>query len=129
MRFAATKPFGVVVSDYTVAEVHEPDTQARLVNAWHAADGLLVLRGLVLTPAELVALGKVFGTVESMIDTRMRPEAIMDEQPEVFLVHNKDFTRKSGGRPEGGDHLVQYPQRGGWHSDQSYRSQIGRAVV
>ena len=56
-----------------------------LVNAWHAADGLLVLRGLVLTPAELVALGKVFGTVESMIDTRMRPEAIMDEQPEVFL--------------------------------------------
>lgn len=122
MLFEAIRPFGVVVSDYSLTELDEPDVQARLVDAWHAADGLLVLRGLMLKPSELVAVGKVFGAVENMIETRMRPNAIMDEQPEIFLVHNKDFTRKPGGRPEGGDHEVQYPQRGGWHSDQSYRS-------
>ena len=121
MRLDAIEPFGVVASDFALAELADPSVQARLVDAWHEAQGLLVLRGTILEPPDLVALGKCFGRVENMVETRMRPNAIMDEQPEIFLVHNKDFSRKPGGRPEGGDHEVQYPQRKGWHSDQSYR--------
>lgn len=121
MLLEPIEPFGVVVSNYTLDQLAEPQVQARLVDAWHAADGLLVLRGLILTPVELVEVGRVFGDVENMVETRMRPNAIMPGQPEIFLVHNVDFSRKPGGRPKGGDHEVQYPQRRGWHSDQSYR--------
>ena len=93
MRFEPISPFGVVASDYTLAELADPSVQARLVDAWHDAGGLLVLRGTLLSPSELVEAGKIFGRVENMVETKMRPEAIMETHPEIFLVHNVDFSR------------------------------------
>lgn len=121
MRFEPISPFGVVASDYTLAELADPSVQARLVDAWHDAGGLLVLRGTLLSPSELVEAGKIFGRVENMVETKMRPEAIMETHPEIFLVHNVDFSRAVPPRPEAGDHVLRYPERKGWHSDQSYR--------
>ena len=36
---------------------------------------------------------QAFGTVENMIETRMRAESIHQVQPEIFLVHNQDYSR------------------------------------
>ena len=64
----------------------------------------------------------VFGHVENMVETRTAPKLVMPGQPEIFLVHGADFSRKPPALPAGGDNsAVQFPERKGWHSDQSFR--------
>ena len=121
MRFERLQPFGVVATDWALEDLSNPEQSARLVSEWHDAGGLLVLRGRLLEPEALVRVGQTFGEVENMVDTQMRPESIHEEVPEIFLVHNRNFSRAIPARPKDGDHVLQWPQRKGWHSDQSYR--------
>ena len=121
MRFERLQPFGVVATEWALEDLSNPEQSARLVSEWHDAGGLLVLRGRLLEPEALVAVGRTFGEVENMVDTQMRPESIHEEVPEIFLVHNRNFSRAIPARPKDGDHVLQWPQRKGWHSDQSYR--------
>lgn len=95
------------------------------------AGGLLLLPGLgeiTARPDLLVALSRGFGAeVEDYRTTQMTPAFIHPEVPEILLVSNMPpVSRPPPPPPEppltaDGRFPVQYPQRSGWHSDQSYR--------
>ena len=119
MRFERLQPFGVVATEWTLEDLSNPEQSGRLVSEWHEAGGLLVLRGRLLEPEALVRVGHTFGEVENMVDTQMRPESIHEDVPEIFLVHNRNFSRAIPARPKDGDHVLQWPQRKGWHSGAS----------
>jgi taurine dioxygenase len=105
-----------------------PDALPRLLAR---AGGLLLIPGLdaiVDDPDLLVRLSRVFGTeVEDYRKTLTPIEQVHPTVPEIFVVSNgAPANRKPPGRPEppltaDGALPVQYPQRRGWHTDQSYR--------
>jgi len=95
------------------------------------AGGLLLLPGLgeiTAQPELLVRLSKLFGPeVEDYRYTLTAATSVHAAVPEIFIVSNvPPVNRAPPPRPEppltpDGRLPVQYPQRKGWHTDQSYR--------
>jgi taurine dioxygenase len=95
------------------------------------AGGLLLLPGLgeiSARPELLVKLSYLFGTeVEDYRTTLTAATSVHTKVPEIFIVSNvPPVGRMPPKQPEppltpDGRFPVQYPQRKGWHTDQSYR--------
>lgn len=95
------------------------------------ADGLLLVRGLdaiSAAPALLLRLSHLFGEeVEDYTTTLTPRNAVHPQFKEIFVVSNiPPYGREPPARPEPaltGEGLLptRFPQRRGWHSDQSYR--------
>jgi taurine dioxygenase len=95
------------------------------------AGGLLLIPGLqriTREPELLVRLSRLFGPeVEDYRYTLANPATVNVTVPEIFIVSNMPPVSKAPPkRPEppltaDGKLPVQYPQRRGWHTDQSYR--------
>ncbi len=95
------------------------------------AGGVLLLPGMDAMaddPGLLVRLSHVFGAeVEDYRQTLVAQNLVHPTQPEIFVVSNTPpFGRQPPAKPEpaltpDGGFPVQYPQRRGWHTDQSYR--------
>ena len=93
--------------------------------------GLLLLTGMQAIaddPALLVRLSRQFGPeVEDYRQTLTRSNMVHDTVPEIFVVSNlPSVGRQPPPLPDppltaDGKFPVQYPQRKGWHTDQSYR--------
>jgi len=104
---------------------------ARLPALLAEAGGVLLIPGMdAMTedPALLVRLSRIFGAeVEDYRETLVAKNLVHPTQPEIFVVSNTPpFGRQPPARPEPpltaeGRFPVQYPQRRGWHTDQSYR--------
>jgi taurine dioxygenase len=102
-----------------------------LTDVLAAAGGLLLIPGLqeiADKPELLVGLSRAFGPeVEDYRYTLTSASSVHAEVPEIFLVSNiAPVNRAPPKRPEppltaDGRLPVQYPQRKGWHTDQSYR--------
>ncbi len=99
--------------------------------ALYAHDGLILLQGvheIAEQPALLVELSRWFGAeVEDYRQTLTAASAVHPEMPEIFIVSNvPPVNRQPPARPEPaldaeGNFPVAFPQRRGWHTDQSYR--------
>ena len=97
----------------------------------YAHDGLLLLRGvhqIAEQPELLVALSRWFGSeVEDYRQTLTAASAVHPTTPEIFIVSNAHpVNRQPPERPDppwdrNGNFPAQFPQRRGWHTDQSYR--------
>jgi taurine dioxygenase len=95
------------------------------------AGGLLLIQGLheiATHPELLVALSREFGPeVEDYRTTLTTLTSVHTRVPEIFMVSNMPpVNRMPPKRPDppltaDGRLPVQYPQRRGWHTDQSYR--------
>lgn len=104
---------------------------AALPQALAASGGVLLLKGLhdiAQDPALLVRLSRLFGPeVEDYRRTLTPRHQVHEQVPEIFIVSNvAPVSRMPPKRPEPpltaeGKFPVQYPQRKGWHTDQSYR--------
>jgi taurine dioxygenase len=102
-----------------------------LAEALARAGGLLLIPGLdeiATKPELLVSLSREFGPeVEDYRYTLTSSSSVHPDVPEIFLVSNMaPVNRAPPKRPEppvtaDGRLPVQYPQRKGWHTDQSYR--------
>lgn len=103
----------------------------RLVQAFYAAHGFLLLRGLSEISADpllLVRLSRLFGPeVENYRQTLTPAEQVHPLQPEILVVANRaPVNRPPPARPDPpltaeGALPTQFPHRRGWHTDQSYR--------
>jgi taurine dioxygenase len=99
--------------------------------AMNAAQGLLLVRGMggiTDAPELLLRLSRLFGDeVEDYRHTLTAQRQVHPQVPEIFVVSNTPPAKRmpppqpdpprlaDGGLP------VQFPQRRGWHTDQSYR--------
>lgn len=102
-----------------------------LTGALAQCGGLLLLTGMQAIaddPALLVRLSRQFGPeVEDYRQTLTRSNMVHETVPEIFVVSNiPSVGRQPPPRPDppltaDGKFPVQYPQRKGWHTDQSYR--------
>jgi taurine dioxygenase len=102
-----------------------------LSDALAQCDGLLLLTGMQAIaeePALLVRLSRLFGPeVEDYRQTLTRSNMVHESVPEIFVVSNlPSVGRQPPPRPEpplttDGKLPTRYPQRKGWHTDQSYR--------
>jgi len=102
-----------------------------LSDALAQCDGLLLLTGMQAIadePALLVRLSRLFGPeVEDYRQTLTRSNMVHESVPEIFVVSNiPSVGRQPPPRPDppltaDGKFPTQYPQRKGWHTDQSYR--------
>ena len=140
-RFEITSPlpgatFGAEVrlvkeagaSAFADAMEAEPEAMPR---ALANAGGLLLVRGLheiSERPDLLVRLSRIFGPeVEDYRHTLTDLSSVHTAVPEIMLVSNMaPVNRLPPKRPDppftpDGKLPLQYPQRGGWHTDQSYR--------
>ncbi|NNF79532.1 MAG: TauD/TfdA family dioxygenase, partial [Rhizobiales bacterium] len=104
---------------------------AQVLSELNKAGGLMVVRGLAGlrdAPRELVRISEIFGQeVENYHDTLTAARFFHDEVPEVLVLSNMaPCNHPPPPRPEpalnpDGGLPVQFPQRGNWHTDQSYR--------
>ena len=104
---------------------------APIVNALHAANGLLVMPSVDAIrddPQLLLRLSQLFGAeVENYRETQMDASKIHESVPQILLVSNiPPASRPPPARPEppfdaDGSLPTQFPRRRGWHTDQSYR--------
>jgi taurine dioxygenase len=102
-----------------------------LPNALYAGDGLLLLpgmHGIADEPSLLLRLSRLFGPeVENYHHTLTPRHMVHDGVPEIFIVSNlPPVNRQPPPQPEppltaDGVLPTQFPQRRGWHTDQSYR--------
>ena len=113
-----------------VIEAAEASPSA-LPDAFADCGGLLLLTGMRAIaddPALLVRLSRLFGPeVEDYRQTLIRSNMVHEGAPEIFVVSNiPSVGRQPPPLPDPpltADRKlpVQYPQRKGWHTDQSYR--------
>jgi taurine dioxygenase len=102
-----------------------------LPNALYAGDGLLLLpgiHGIADEPSLLLRLSRLFGPeVENYHHTLTPRHMVHDGVPEIFIVSNlPPVNRQPPPQPEppltaDGVLPTEFPQRRGWHTDQSYR--------
>lgn len=102
-----------------------------LLDAFHAAHGFLLLKGMHAIsgdPELLVRLSRLFGPeVEDYRQTLAASHDIHAEVPEILMVSNiPPAVARVPARPEpaltaDGQLPVQFPHRRGWHTDQSFR--------
>ncbi|MCP5155133.1 MAG: TauD/TfdA family dioxygenase [Ectothiorhodospiraceae bacterium] len=119
---------GAGLAAVMAAAERSPDV---LPAAMDAADGLLVLRGLLeiaSAPRRLVELSRLFGPeVEDYRLALVPASMVHPEVPEILIVSNvAPVSRQPPARPvppltADGRLPTQFPHRRGWHSDQSYR--------
>lgn len=127
--FGAVLRFSDPSADAAVAAV-EADSEA-LLNAFYAAQGFLYLPNLPTIseqPELLLRLSRLFGPEVEDYRATLTPEsAIHPEVPEILLVSNMaPVNRQPPPRPDppltaDGQLPTQFPQRRGWHTDQSFR--------
>lgn len=100
-----------------------------LVGAFHAAGGLMVVRGLgalARAPQAFVDLARLFGPeVENVRETLTAPRFFHPALPEIMLLANTPPCShppppKAPPGPDGGLEL-RHPHQTNWHTDQSYR--------
>ncbi len=84
--------------------------------------------GVATAPELLLRLSRIFGPeVENYRETGSAPNLVHPEVPQIFVVSNTPpASRQPPAKPEPeltpeGKFPVQFPQRRGWHSDQSFR--------
>ncbi|MCC7276504.1 MAG: TauD/TfdA family dioxygenase [Alphaproteobacteria bacterium] len=113
---------------FVAAAEAEPDALSRALDR---ARGLLLLRGMdaiSAAPELLVRLSRLFGPeVEDYRRTLTKQTSVHQQVPEIFIVSNMPpASRPPPPLPDppltaDGRLPVQFPQRRGWHTDQSYR--------
>ena len=130
-----TASFGVLakVEAASAGEAVDAFLAARdaVCTALDRAGGLMVVRGLAglrEAPADLVRISEIFGPeVENYRGTLTAARFFHDEVPEVLVLSNMaPCNHPPPPRPDPpltaqGQFPVQFPQRGNWHTDQSYR--------
>lgn len=135
MRFEplTQSPFATLaVSDHSADPIDELLNNIDLVrDAMNAANGLVVARGLQRIaddPQLLVRLSHGFGSdVEDYRETITEPGKVHPQAPQILIVANRPPSSKlppplpTPALNADGSLPVQFPQRRGWHSDQSYR--------
>ncbi len=103
-----------------------------LADAWRAGASLLLVRGVgEIEPNSLVELTRYFGEPESMTVTKLVPGwSDVESLPQEIMIvsnHNPMHSRGDatieidGGKVIADPKAVTFPERRGWHSDQSYR--------
>ena len=101
-----------------------------LPDALAQCSGLLLLAGMQAIAEDatlLVRLSRQFGSeVEDYRQTLTRSNMVHETVPEIFVVSNIPSVGRQPPLPDppftaDGKLPVQYPQRKGWHTDQSYR--------
>jgi taurine dioxygenase len=107
---------------------HDPDLLGRALTE---SQGLLLLRGMQAMAEEpelLVRLSRRFGPeVENYRETLTPSHAVHEGVPEIFIVSNAPpVNRQPPPQPDPaltaeGCLPTRFPQRHGWHTDQSYR--------
>jgi taurine dioxygenase len=128
--FGAQLRFPSDVDAQSVTALLETETQA-LLEAFYTAGGLLLIPGMQAISEEpqlLLRLSRLFGPeVENYRQTLTPPHMVHDSVAEILLVSNiPPVNRQPPPQPEppltaDGRLPVQFPQRRGWHSDQSFR--------
>ena len=128
--------FGAVVrlthdNDLAAAVAALEAEPSLLPDAFNAAGGLLVLpalHGIVETPELLLRLSRLFGPeVEDYRPTHTERGMIHGDVPQIYIVSNlppanlAPPARPTPPRTADGGLPVQFPQRRGWHTDQSFR--------
>lgn len=103
---------GMEVLDFDAANC-SAERFSQLLQAWHDAQGLLVIRNARLTPAQHIAFGARFG--EPTVGRRT-PESVLADyyhprHPEIYRVSNKVVDGVPQGREDAGTY---------WHSDGSH---------
>ena len=125
--------FGAVVTtDLTITAIlQDVELQAHLREAWHAHGGLLVLRGLTLTAAQLAELSSVFGTLQTELDDSkkqyqvdgvpsvMRLGNVCDESGKLIAIKTMDPMLP----PSGSAQYRPADRLPVWHTDSTYRKQ------
>lgn len=92
------------------------DSEMRqILDAFHAYQ-VIVIRGQNLTPGELVAFSRTFGTLEDQLNARYT----IPDYPEVLVLSNDIKDGKPVGLIDGGDF---------WHSDSSHREVPSMATI
>ena len=126
-------PFGATVEivDAMAFLAGAGQTPRALSEALNASDGLLLLRGLDAIsddPGLLLGLSRLFGReVENYRLTGSDDDLLHPDIPELLVLTNRPpVNRRPPARPEpptlaDGGLPVQFPQRRGWHTDQSFR--------
>ena len=113
---------------FFAAVQHAPE---KLLNLLLEHDGLLVIKGLTSInnrPDHLVTLSSVFGPeVENYADTPTPRHMIHEAESQILVISNMmPYDRPPPPPPDPlttaeGAFPVQFPQRRGWHTDQSFR--------
>jgi taurine dioxygenase len=125
---AGRLPAGGGALGFVEAAERKPEA---LTQALADSQGLLLIPGMEAMaddPALLVRLSRLFGTeVEDYRHTLTARNMVHPEVPEIFVVSNIPPASRPPPRlpepplTEDGQLPVQFPQRRGWHTDQSYR--------
>lgn len=113
------------------------DSPSQLRRAWFQARGLLLLRlrGEALTPAQMVALTSLFGSVEQEMDSSKRDREVAPDDPKARGIMRIGNTRGADGKPNAllavtpmldttREDPLQYDKERRvpvWHTDQTYR--------
>ena len=115
-------------ADIVAAAEASPATLPGFLNQFN---GFLLIKGMEgfeSEPELLLRLSQVFGPeVESYHETRMAQQNVHPEIPEILMVSNiPPADRMPPPQPDpprnaDGSLPTQFPQRRGWHTDQSYR--------
>ena len=115
-------------ADIVAAAEANPATLPGFLNQFN---GFLLIKGMdgfESEPELLLRLSQVFGPeVESYHETRMAQQNVHPEIPEILMVSNiPPADRMPPPQPDpprnaNGSLPTQFPQRRGWHTDQSYR--------
>lgn len=99
------------VGDNLFRELHQ---------AWVDADGLLIVRNQVLTPAQQIAFSRRFGELASADENPVIAKYTLPGHPEIFRVSNK----RKDGEPLGREDAGTY-----WHSDGTWQAWPSKASI
>lgn len=108
-------PFGYVIRGVDIAGGPDAATRAQIERVF-AAEGVAVLRGQCLTPAQHVAFSRLFGELE----IHFLAQFLHPEHPEILVVSNI----VENGRPVGQADAGRY-----WHADLTYAASPSRGSV
>jgi taurine dioxygenase len=116
------------VSPHIGAEVIGADLQQpvgdnlfrQLHQAWVDADGLLIVRDQVLTPAQQIAFSRRFGELASADENPVTRKYTLPGHPEIFRVSNKKKDDAPLGREDAGTY---------WHADGTWQAFPSKASI
>jgi taurine dioxygenase len=111
---------GMEVRGFDAGQALDDELFDAVVDLWHRANGLLVLRDQDLTPEQHIAFSRRFGELHTLQNHTVT-KYLLDGHPEIYRVSNK---KSADGTPLGRKGAGTY-----WHSDQSYEERPAKASI